>query len=158
MSQLDYTDKQIILALKADARKAFSKIADELNISNSLVHQRIRKLKEDGVIKRADLILNEKKIGYSTKAYVGISLKEARYADKVVNNLYNIAEVAECNFVSGKYAIFVLVFAKDNDHLRSVLYDQIHEIEGVGGTDSFICFSTNFERSAPVNLGYNDEK
>jgi len=152
MSQLDYTDKQILLALKADARKAFSKIAEDLKISNSLVHQRIKKMKEDGVIKKADLILDEKKIGYSTKSYVGIRLKEARFADKVVNKLKDIVEVTECNFVSGKYAIFVLVYAKDNDHLRSVLYDQIHEIEGVGGTDSFICFSTNFDRSVPVTL------
>ena len=155
MSQLDYTDKQILLALKADARKAFSKIADDLKISNSLVHQRIKKMKEDGVIKKADLILDEKKIGYSTKAYVGIRLKEARYASKIVEKLQDIVEVTECNFVSGKYAIFVLVYAKDNDHLRSVLYDQIHEIEGVGGTDSFICFSTNFDRSVPVTLGEN---
>jgi len=152
MSQLDYKDKQILLALKADARKAFSKIAEDLKISNSLVHQRIKKMKEDGVIKKADLILDEKKIGYSTKSYVGIRLKEARFADKVVNKLKDIVEVTECNFVSGKYAIFVLVYAKDNDHLRSVLYDQIHEIEGVGGTDSFICFSTNFDRSVPVTL------
>ena len=143
---------QILLALKADARKAFSKIAEDLNISNSLVHQRIKKMKEDGVIKKADLILDEKKIGYSTKAYVGIRLKEASFANRVVKNLHKIVEVTECNFVSGKYAIFVLVYAKDNDHLRSVLYDQIHEIEGVGGTDSFICFSTNFDRSVPVNL------
>ena len=155
MNQLDYTDKQILLALKADARKAFSKIAEDLKISNSLVHQRIKKMKEDGVIKKADLILDEKMIGYSTKAYVGIRLKEARFANKVVEKLQDIVEVTECNFVSGKYAIFVLVYAKDNDHLRSVLYDQIHEIEGVGGTDSFICFSTNFDRSVPVTLGEN---
>ncbi|NQY29572.1 MAG: Lrp/AsnC ligand binding domain-containing protein [Flavobacteriaceae bacterium] len=155
MSQLDYTDKQILLALKADARKAFSKIADDLKISNSLVHQRIKKMKEDGVIIKADLILDEKKIGYSTKSYVGIRLKEARFADKVVEKLKDIVEVTECNYVSGKYAIFVLVYAKDNDHLRSVLYDHIHEIEGVGGTDSFICFSTNFDRSVPVTLGEN---
>ena len=153
MNQLDYTDKQILLALKADARKAFSKIADELNISNSLVHQRIKKMKTDGVIKKADLILDEIKMGYNTKAYVGIRLKEARFAEKVVHKLKDIVEVTECNFVSGKYAIFVLVYAKDNNHLRSVLYEQIHEIEGVGGTDSFICFSTNFDRSVPVTFG-----
>lgn len=155
MNQLDYTDKQILLALKADARKAFSKIAEDLKISNSLVHQRIKKMKEDGVIKKADLILDEKKIGYSTKAYVGVRLKEARFSDKVVKNLQDIVEVTECNFVSGKYAIFALVYAKDNDHLRSILYDKIHEIEGVGGTDSFICLSTNFDRSVPVTLGEN---
>ena len=150
MNQLDYIDQEILLALKKDARNAFSKIASDLNISNSLVHQRIKKMKYDGLIKKADLLLDEKKLGYSTKAYVGIRLKEARVAEKVVEELYKIPEVTECNYVSGKYAIFVLVYSKDNDHLRRILYNQIHEIEGVGGTDSFICFSTNFDRSVPV--------
>jgi len=150
MSQLDYIDQQIICELKADARKAYSKIAENLKISNSLVHQRIKKMKDDGVIKKADLILDEKKIGYSTKSYVGIRLKEARLAAQVVNYLEKISEVKECNYVSGKYAIFVLIYAKDNDHLRQVLYNQIHEIDGVAGTDSFICFTTNFNRSIPV--------
>ena len=149
-TQLDYIDHQILAALKADARKAFSKIASDLQISNSLVHQRIKRMKEDGIIQRADLILDEKKIGYSTKAYVGIRLKEARFAEKVVQALEDILEVTECNYVSGKYAIFALIYAKDNDHLRSILYNQIHEIEGVGGTDSCICFTTNFDRTAPI--------
>ncbi|WP_299886685.1 Lrp/AsnC ligand binding domain-containing protein [uncultured Lacinutrix sp.] len=150
MSQLDYIDQQIISALKADARKAYSKIAEDLKISNSLVHQRIKKMKDDGVIEKADLVLNEKKIGYSTKSYVGIRLKEARMAAEVVSLLENIAEIKECNYVSGKYAIFVLIYAKDNDHLRQILYNQVHEIDGVAGTDSFICFTTNFNRSIPV--------
>lgn len=150
MSQLDYVDQKILLALKTDARKAYSKIAEELGVSNSLVHQRIKKMKNEGLIKKADLLLDEKELGYNTKAYVGIRLKEARFAEKVVLALQNIPEITECNYVSGKYAIFVLVFSKNNDHLRSILYTKIHEIEGVGGTESFICFSTNFERSVPV--------
>lgn len=150
MSQLDYIDQQIIAALRADARKAYSKIAEDLKISNSLVHQRIKKMKDEGVIKKADLILDEQKIGYNTKSYVGIRLKEARLASKVVVELENISEIKECNYVSGKYAIFALVYAKDNDHLRQILYNRIHEIDGVAGTDSFICFSTNFNRSIPV--------
>lgn len=152
MNQLDYINQQIVLALKADARKSYSKIAEELKISNSLVHQRIRKMKEEGVIQKADLILDEKKIGYSTKAYVGIRLKEARFASEVVEALNSVLEITECNYVSGKYAIFILIYAKDNDHLRAILYNKVHQIEGVAGTDSFICFSTNFDRSVPIIL------
>ncbi|WP_346881481.1 Lrp/AsnC ligand binding domain-containing protein [uncultured Algibacter sp.] len=148
--QLDYVDKQIILALKANARKSYTKIAEDLKISNSLVHQRIKKMKDEGIVKKADLILDEKKIGYSTKAYVGIRLKEAHFAETVVQSLHTIPEITECNYVSGKYAIFILIYAKDNDHLRSILYNKVHLIDGVGGTDSFICFSTNFDRSVPV--------
>jgi Lrp/AsnC family transcriptional regulator for asnA, asnC and gidA len=151
MSQLDYIDEQIVEQLKKDARIPFSKIADTLKISNSLVHQRVKKMKEDGVILKTDIVLDEKAVGYHTKCYTGIRLKEAHYADHVVKSLEKIEEVVECNFVSGKFALFILVFAKDNDHLRHVLYEKIHKIEGVGGTDTFISFTTNFKRSISLN-------
>ena len=152
MSQLDFTDSEILLALKKNARKAYSKIAEELNISNSMVHQRINKLKDIGLIKNYDIVLDEKLLGYSTKSYIGIGLKSGHFSEHVVTELDKIPEIVECNYVSGNYAIFILLYAKDNDHLRSLLYDKIHMIEGVAGTDTFICFSTNFKKNVPVNI------
>ena len=67
--QIDYIDKQILLKLQSDARKAYSQIAEELKISNSLVHQRIKKLHEAGIIMDAKFIFDEKKLGYKTKSY-----------------------------------------------------------------------------------------
>ena len=150
MYHFDYVDQQILLQIRRDARKPFSQIADDLKISNSLVHQRIRKLKAQGVIKNAEFTVCEKSIGYRTKSYVGITLREARYAEQVVEGLKKIPEIVECNYVSGNYAIFILIFALDNQHLRKILYEQVHQIDGVAGTDSFICFDTNFKR--PVSL------
>jgi len=150
MSHFDYIDQQILLQIRKDARKPFSQIAEDLKISNSLVHQRIRKLKQNGVIEKAEFLVDEKRIGYRTKSYVGIRLREARFSDLVVNDLKKIPEIVECNFVSGIYAIFILVYAYDNHHLRKILYEQIHHIEGIAGTDSFICFDTNFKR--PISL------
>ncbi len=150
MHHFDYIDQQILLQIRQDARKPFSQIAEDLKISNSLVHQRIRKLKEQGVIEKAEFVINEKRIGYRTKSYVGIRLREARYAEQVVEGLEKIPEILECNFVSGNYAIFILIFAYDNHHLRRILYEQVHHIDGVAGTDSFICFDTNFKK--PVSL------
>lgn len=151
MNHFDYIDQQILLQIREDARKPFSQIADNLKISNSLVHQRIKKLKQQGVIKKAEFLVDEKRIGFKTKSYVGITLKEARYASDVVEGLKKIPEILECNYVSGQYAIFFLIFAYDNQHLRRILYDQVHQIEGVAGTDSFICFDTNFKRQVSLD-------
>ncbi len=150
MNHFDYIDQQILLQIRRDARKPFSQIADDLKISNSLVHQRIKKLKQRGVIQKAEFVVDEKQLGFKTKSYVGIRLREARYAEQVVEGLSKIPEILECNYVSGNYAIFILIFAEDNHHLRQVLYEQVHQIDGVSGTDSFICFDTNFKR--PVSL------
>lgn len=146
-NQFDYIDKQILIHLQSDARKAFSQIAEELKISNSLVHQRIKKLTESGVIKNAEFLLDEKKLGYKTKSYTGIRLREARFAKSVMEELKKVDEIVESNYVSGNYAIFILIFARDNEHLREVLYEQVHLINGVAGTDTFICFDAGFKRN-----------
>lgn len=149
-SQFNYIDLQILSNLRLDARKPFSKIAEELKVSNSLIHQRIKKLTQEGVIKNAEFILDEKKIGYKTKSYTGIRLREARFAKNVMDELYKIKEITECFYVSGNYAIFILVFAFDNEHLQKILYEKIHLINGVAGTDTFICFENGFKRNIPI--------
>lgn len=150
-NQFDYIDKQILSKLRSDARKAYSQIAAELKVSNSLVHQRIKKLLDSGVIKNAEFVLDERKLGYKTKSYTGIRLREARFAKSVMTELLKIPEVVESNYVSGNYALFILIFAKDNEHLREVLYEQVHLINGVAGTDTFICFDTGFKRNIPID-------
>ncbi|WBX68179.1 Lrp/AsnC ligand binding domain-containing protein [Tenacibaculum dicentrarchi] len=130
-NQFDYIDKQILLKLRSDARKAYSQIAEELKVSNSLIHQRIKKLTTEGLIKNAEFILDEKMLGYKTKSYTGIRLREARFAKEVMKALEKIPEITECNFVSGNYAIFILIYAKDNEHLQKILYDNVHLINGV---------------------------
>ncbi|MFY7669611.1 Lrp/AsnC family transcriptional regulator [Tenacibaculum sp. MEBiC06402] len=149
-NQFDYIDEQILDQLRKDARKAFSQIAEELNVSNSLIHQRIKKLTSEGVIKNAEFILDEKKLGYKTKSYTGIRLREARFAKDVMRELEKIDEIVECNFVSGNYAIFILIYARDNEHLQKILYDKVHLINGVAGTDTFICFDTCFKRNISI--------
>lgn len=149
-NQFDYVDQQILIKLREDARKPYSQIAQDLKISNSLVHQRIKKLIADGVIKNAEFILDEKKLGYNTKSYTGIRLREARFAESVMEELSRIDEIVECNYVSGNYAIFILIFAKDNEHLKDILYEQVHLINGVAGTDTFICFDTGFKKNVPI--------
>ncbi len=158
MNHFDYIDQQILLQIRKDARKPFSQIADELKISNSLVHQRIKKLKQRGVIQKAEFVVDEKQLGFKTKSYVGIRLREARYAEEVVLGLEKIPEILECNYASGHYAIFILIFAYDNQHLRKILYEQVHQIDGVAGTDSFICFDTNFKRQVSLDAVTKKDK
>ena len=150
INQLDFVDKEILRLLKSDARQSYVEIAKVLKVSNSLVHQRIVKMKQSGLIKNATLTIDEKLLGYNACSFTGIVLKEAHYAKQVVEELQLIPEVVECDYVSGKYAVFVKVCAADNEHMREVLYEKIHQIEGVSGTDTFISFGAQFTRSVPI--------
>ena len=144
---IDYINQQIIKMLSADGRMAYSEIAKELKISNSLVHKRVKKLQDTGIISGFSIQLNAKEIGYETITYTGVATKEARFAYSIAEKLKEIPEVVECHFVSGKYALFLKIVAANNEEFRKVLYEKIHNIEGVGSTDSFISFGSAFQKN-----------
>lgn len=149
--QLDFTDRQIIDELTKDARISFLELAKKLQVSNSMIHQRVKKIKEAGIISGEGLKIHPEKAGYKSCAYTGIVLTEARFCDHVSKELEKIPEVVECHYVSGKYALFAKVHAIDNEDMRQLLYDKIHRIEGVSSTDTFMSFQTYFDRELKLN-------
>ena len=59
MEVLDEFDINIIKELEKDGRMAFSAIATSLKISNTMVHQRINRLIDQGVITGIKPVINE---------------------------------------------------------------------------------------------------
>ena len=86
----DYLDKEIIKKLSENGRVPFSDLAKELNISNSLVHLRVRKLQESGIITGFSVKLNAKELGYETVTYTGIVTKEARFSYSIAEKLKEV--------------------------------------------------------------------
>lgn len=151
-NQLDFIDQEILILLEDDSRISFKKIAEKLDISNSLVHQRVSKLKSNGIIERFGIQINQQALGYTTGVYMGIVLKAAHLSDNVTAELKKITEIIECDLVSGEYAIFIKIVAKNNEHLRKIIYDKIHMINGVGSTNTIFSFGKEFQRNAPIRL------
>ncbi|RMG74485.1 MAG: winged helix-turn-helix transcriptional regulator [Bacteroidetes bacterium] len=149
--QLDPLDRDILEALTRDARTPFSQLAQELRVSNSLIHQRVRKLKEAGILKDAAFRLDPDALGYESCAYTQIMLTNAKFLKSVVEALAHIPEVVECVNIAGRYAVMVKVYAVNNNHLREVVYEKIQPIEGVEGTNTVVVFETPFRRNVPLS-------
>ena len=151
-NQLDATDIRILKELTVDARISFVQLAKNLNVSNTLVHQRVKRLKAIGILKGATYQLDAWQLGFQTSSYTQIMLESAKQHRKVEAQLINIPEIVECVNISGRYALLVKIFARNNRHLRDVIYEKIHAIEGVEGTNSTFSFETAFVRSVPLDL------
>ena len=149
-NQLDPIDHRILRELTQDARLPFTKLAQKLNVSNTLVHQRVRKLREAGILQQAVYQLNAWELGYQTSAFTQIMLKEATHHRQVERELEKIPEIVECVNIAGRYALLVKIFATDNRHLRDIIYEQILAIDGVEGTNTTIAFETAFTRAVPM--------
>lgn len=147
--RFDSLDEQILSLIANNARIPFLEVARECNVSGAAIHQRIQKLVNMGVIKGSEFVLDPEKVGYETCAYVGIYLKDPSTFDSVLNALKAIPEVVECHFTTGKYDMFIKLYARNNHHLLSIIHDQLQPL-GLSRTETLISFNEAIKRQMPI--------
>lgn len=147
---LDKLDEKILALVSSNARTPFLEVARECNVSGAAIHQRVQKLISMGVITGSEFTLDPVKVGYTTCAYMGIFLKDANDFTNVVDGLKNIPEVVECHYTTGKFALYVKIYARDNKHFLSIIHDQIQNIKGIASTETLISLGEAFRRQIPV--------
>ena len=135
---IDGIDKIILRHLTEDARTPILKISREIGISGAAIHQRLNKLEESGLFDGSKFILNNKTLGYTTMAFVGIYLNSSDQYKSVLRKLKEIPEVIESHYTTGNYSIFIKILSKNNEHLMELLSKKIQAIEGVSRTETFI--------------------
>lgn len=144
--EIDGIDKEILRELMSDARKPILQIANRIGISGAAIHQRLRKLEQSGVISGSKFTVNNKVLGYSTMAFVGIYLEKAAKNLETVKELKKIPEVLECHYTTGDWSILIKIICRDNEHLMQLLNTKIQAIEGVSRTETFISLDQQIER------------
>jgi Lrp/AsnC family transcriptional regulator for asnA, asnC and gidA len=147
MDILDEFDISIIKELEKDGRMAFSAIAANLKISNTMVHQRINRMIEQGVIGGIKPIIQEKKIGFDWASFTGITLNKDSDSDRIIQALKDIPEITECYYVTGSFTLYIKIVAKNHEHMRKILYEKIDNIPGIAKTDSIIELGCAFKRN-----------
>ena len=148
--QIDSLDRKILTILTKDARVPFLEIARSCGISGAAIHQRVQRLMRLGIISGSQFNVDPKKMGFKTCAFVGIFLDNAALFNNVSEKLLKIQEITQCHYITGQYAMFVEVYARDNEHLRVVLADKIQAIKGVSRTETFISLDILIDRQLPV--------
>jgi Lrp/AsnC family transcriptional regulator, regulator for asnA, asnC and gidA len=144
---LDTFDRKILKYLEQDGRIAFSLIASELGISNTMVHQRVNKMIEQGILQGIKPVLNEKKMGYDWGAFTGITLDKDHDSGRIIEALKKIPEVTECYYITGIYTLYIRIAARNHEDMRRILYDKIDNIPGIVKTDSIIELGCAFRRN-----------
>ncbi|MFV8370549.1 Lrp/AsnC family transcriptional regulator [Flavobacterium sp. LB2R40] len=150
MDLLDEFDIKIIKELEKDGRMAYSAIASHLKISNTMVHQRINRLTEQGILTGIKPVINEKKIGYDWGSFTGITLNKDQDSDRIIEELKNIPEITECYYITGSFTLYIKIIAKNHEHMRKVLYEKIDTIPGIAKTDSIIELGCAFKRNVSL--------
>ena len=151
MEKVDKLDRKILSILSKNARIAFKDVAEQCGVSRAAIHQRVERLKEDGVITGSGFSINPRSIGYGTCTYVGISLERGSMYKNVVKKLQNIPEIVECHFTTGPYTMMVKAYVRDNEQLMKLLNDTLQSIDGVVSTETLISLDQSIKRDVPIH-------
>ena len=74
---IDKLDLEILKILSRNSKISFSEISNLLNVSNTTIHVRIKRLQKLDVIKNFTITIDYGKLGFNYTCYMGIYLDKA---------------------------------------------------------------------------------
>lgn len=135
---LNMVDKDILRILQRDARTSIAEIARRLNMSETAVRYRFKKLIEEGVIIKFSAILDPEKIGLGTCAIIGLKVDPGK-VEEVANKLAKHRETQHIFQSTGEYDIMTIVHSRDLNELNELI-SEIKSMKGI--RDSFLSITT----------------
>lgn len=146
--QLDEKAWQLLLALQEDGRAPLKSLADAAGLSVPATAERLKRLKDAGVVRSVGAEVDPAQAGYLVRAVIGITvLQPGKKA--FLDKLRRAAEVLECHHVAGADSYVMTVVARDLTDLERFLAS----INSYGETRTSIVFSTPIPRRGLVRPG-----
>ena len=124
--QLDELDLRIINALIEDGRISFRSLAKELDVSETTIYTRIKKLMNLGVIRGFHAEIDLFRLGYRTQAYVLIKVPARKIKDVSVK-LRKLRGALEIYEVTGEYQFMIKFIGRSNEELARFI-DELGDI------------------------------
>jgi Lrp/AsnC family leucine-responsive transcriptional regulator len=141
---LDDRDLEIIAALQDDARATYADVATRVRLSASAVHDRVRKLEQQGVIRRYSAIVDPEALGLFVTALIAASPLDPRQPDDLPQRVAEFPEVEDCYSVAGEANYMLKVRTGTTAELEDLIR-RLREKANVA-TRTTIVLSIPFER------------
>ncbi len=130
--EIDNNDKKIIEVLKGDSRSSIKEMSKTTKIRPSTVHQRIKKMLDNGVIEKFTIKLNNKSMNEN---FIVLMLVKGGTTEYIDNKFLNNSHVKEAFGITGEYDLmiklkfedveefnqFIINFRKDRKEIQSTL-------------------------------------
>ncbi|MBC2908012.1 Lrp/AsnC ligand binding domain-containing protein [Streptomyces cupreus] len=140
---MDDVDRQLLVLLQQDAAQSYAALGQAVGLSAGATHERVRKLRERGVIRRTAVEVDPAAIGRGVLAFVMVD--STKWVGDSGDRFAAIPEIQEAHVIAGSAAVLVKVRTATTEQLQDVLR-RIYAIDGVSGTQATVVLETFFER------------
>ena len=135
---MDRFDHRILNSLQVDSSKPISKLADEIGLSTSACHRRIRLLEDRGIIKGYKAELDFSELGMNLEVFVEISLvgQDVETLDRFEAAVALRPEILECWLLAGGSDYQLRLVAADMSDFERLHRSTLARLPGVSSMQS----------------------
>ena len=138
--KMDEIDRNILRLLQEDGRMSYSEIARRIGIPESTVRLRVKRLIEEGIIRKFAALINPFKAGYTIVAFIAVDI-EPNKIKRAVEELSKLPEVDVLGIATGAHDVLMQVTVRDLQELESFLIEKLGKIDGIKSTETSILTS-----------------
>lgn len=146
---LDAADHRILEALSRDARQSVTALAQSLHLSRAATYERISRLRTAGVLQGFTAVIDRRRAGQATAAYVFLTLKQDDW-EVLRSGLADEPAVQHLTLVGGQYDAVLLVRTSSVEELRRVIFERIQSLSCVESTQTALIFDDHAEHRYAV--------
>jgi Lrp/AsnC family leucine-responsive transcriptional regulator len=151
-SLLDETDISILRVLQHNARATVREIAEEVHLSATPVHERIKRMEREGVIKQYTILIDPAKVNKSLKVICYVTLKEHNKSigTKFIKLIHEWNEVLECHNISGNFDFMLKIAVQNMDEYYHFHVHKLSQSELIANVQSMFVMGTLKETNVIV--------
>jgi len=129
---LDDVDLRILQALQEDSRQTYTALGERFGVTHSTVYDRIKRMEEQGVIRKYTALIDNELIGMRTITALVTVYTEPKQTEKVAERLAESPAVLEVyTSLSDEFIIIAKVFAPTQESLHDFIANSVAPLPGV---------------------------
>lgn len=138
MEQITNQEKMLLRALQKNSKFDITALTENLHMSRTSVYEKIKKLEQEGYIKKFVALIDEKKVGLNFTVIVNVQLESQQFdvTEEFAKRVREIDEVTQAYVISGVYDCVLKVVVKDPEAFNDFVMKKLSVLPQVSKIQS----------------------
>lgn len=135
---IDQIDLRLLKIIQANSQKTIKEIAEQVNLSLSPTHDRLKRLEMEGYIQGYVGILNRKKLNLGLMVHCQVTLEKQNRENfsSFEASIKEFPEVISCHLVSGNFDYYLNVLSADVESYNRFYQEKLAVLPSVAHISS----------------------
>ena len=140
---LDRIDTTLLACLQDDGRITNVELARRVNLSPAATHVRVKRLEDEGFVKRYVALLDQQKLGFDMTCFISVGLRVHQHSELEAFHaeIESITAILECHVGNGEFDYLLRAVVRSRAHLQALVVNRITPMHGVSRVHTSIALS-----------------